>query len=252
MAKFADKAKVAADLAELLGANEIICMALPGSHVVEPVVGQMLEIGVKDKIIIDFSTSYPMSTKMLYGKVKAAGGNYCDISMSGSPVGAAEGTFDLLFGGDPEMYELLTPVISKICKKFYNCGGSGQGNCCKLFTNHLSAVEVALFGEIFALAEKMGFDTRLLHEINTVGDCNSSFYQFVAPKMVNHEYTPAFPVDYCIKDLGYLKRMFDEYSANAYVLDGALNAFRQGHAMGYGAHDCSEVNRVSRANLGLE
>ena len=73
VAKFADKAKVAADMAELLAANEIICMALPGSHVVEPVVEQMLSIGVEGKIIIDFSTSYPMSTKMLYGKVKAAG-----------------------------------------------------------------------------------------------------------------------------------------------------------------------------------
>lgn len=252
VAKFAQKAKVAADLKQLLAENEIICMALPGSHVVEVVVGQMLEIGVEGKIIIDFSTSYPLSTKMLYGKVKAAGGNYCDISMSGSPIGAAEGTFDLLFGGDPEMYETLSPVIGNICKKFYNCGGSGQGNCCKLFTNHLSAVAVALFGEIFALAEKMGFDTELLHEINTEGDCNSAFYQFVAPKMIKHEYTQAFALDYCIKDLGYLKRMFDEFSANAYVLDGALNAFRQGHAMGYGPNDCSEVNRVSRHNLGLE
>ena len=252
VAKFADKAKVAADLAELLAANEIVCMALPGSHVVEPVVEQMLSIGVEGKIIIDFSTSYPMSTKMLYGKVKAAGGTYCDISMSGSPVGAAEGTFDLLYGGDADVYETLTPVISKICKKFYNCGGSGQGNCCKLFTNHLSAVAVALFGEIFALAEKMDFDTKLLHEINTEGDCNSNFYQFVANKMVNHEYTQAFPVDYCIKDLGYLKRMFDEFSANGYVLDGALNTFRQGHAMGYGMHDCSEAHRVCRSNLCLE
>lgn len=252
VAKFADKAKVASGLEELVRSNELVCMVLPGSHVVEGVVAEMLEIGVKDKIIIDFSTSYPLSTKMLYGKVKAAGGQYCDISMSGSPIGAAEGTFDLLFGGDPEMYEALTPVIGAICKKFYNCGGSGQGNCCKLFTNHLSAVEVALFGEIFALAEKMGFDTKLLHEINTEGDCNSAFYQFVAPKMVNHEYTPAFSLDYCIKDLGYLKRMFEEFKANSFVLDGGLNAFKEGHAMGLGDKDCSEVHKVSRHNLGLE
>ena len=143
-------------------------------------------------------------------------------------------------------------MIGAICKKFYNCGGSGQGNCCKLFTNYLSAVEVALFGEIFALAEKMNFDTKLLHEINTVGDCNSAFYQFVAPKMVNHEYTPAFSLDYCIKDLGYLKRMLEEYKANSLVLDGGLNAFKEGHAMGLGNKDCSEVHRVSRRNLGLE
>lgn len=252
VAKFADKAKVAADMAELLAANEIICMALPGSHVVEPVVAEMLAIGVEGKIIIDFSTSYPMSTQALYQKVKAAGGTYCDISMSGSPVGAAEGTFDLLYGGDEDVYETLKPVIGNICKEFFNCGGSGMGNCCKLFTNHLSAVLVALYGEIFALAEKVGFSTELLHQINSVGDCNCNFYQFVAPKMINHEYTQAFALDYCIKDLGYLKRMFDEFKGNAYVLDGALDAFRQGHAMGYGANDCSEVNRVSRFNLGLE
>ncbi len=252
VAKFADKAKVAADLAELVSSNEIICMVLPGSHVVEPVVGQMLEIGVEGKIIIDFSTSYPLSTQMLYGKVKAAGGQYCDISMSGSPIGAAEGTFDLLFGGDPEMYEALKPAIGKICKQFYNCGGSGQGNNCKLFTNYLSATEVVLFGEIFALAEKMGFDTKLLHEINTEGDCNSSFYQFVAPKMVGKEYTPAFSLDYCIKDLGYLKRMLEEFKANSLVLDGALNTFKEGHMLGYGSHDCSEAHRVSLFNLGLE
>lgn len=252
VARFADRAKTAKDLGQLLAENDIICMVLPGSHVVEGVVADMLQLGVKDKIIIDFSTSYPMSTKMLYGKVKDAGGQYCDISMHGSPQGAADGTFDLLFGGDPEMYEAMKPIIGKICKIFYNCGGSGSGNCCKLFTNHISAVQVALFGEVFALAEKMGFDTELLHEINTCGDCNSNFYQFVAPKMINHTYDPAFTLDYCIKDLGYLKRLFDEYSANAFVLDGALDAFREGHAQGYGSHDCSEVMRVPRHSLGLE
>jgi len=252
VAAFADRAKVAKDLKELVESNEIIGMVLPGSHVVEPVVEQFLQIGVAGKIIIDFSTSYPLSTQMLYRKVKAAGGQYCDISMSGSPIGAAEGTFDLLFGGDPEMYEELSDVVGSICKKLWNCGGSGLGNCCKLFTNHLSAVEAALFGEIFALAEKMGFDTKLLHQINSEGDCNSPFYQFVAEKMVNHEYTPAFALDYCIKDLGYLKRMFEEFKANSLVLDGGLNAFKEGHAMGLGAHDCSEVHRVALHNLGLE
>ena len=50
VAKFADKAKVAADMAELLAANEIICMALPGSHVVEPVVEQ---VGVEMTVTVD-------------------------------------------------------------------------------------------------------------------------------------------------------------------------------------------------------
>lgn len=252
MEKFVGRAGMAGDLRELLAANEMVGMVLPGSPEVEAVTDEFLAAGVAGKIVVDFSTSYPMSTRRIFAKFREKGGRYCDISMSGSPVDSANATFDLLYGGDPALFEELRPVIEKICKKFYNCGGPGAGNCAKLLTNHLSAVLVALYGEIFALAEKMDFDTSLLHEINSNGACDSGFYQFIAPKLIHHDYQPSFALDFCIKDLTYLKRLFDEFKANAFVLDGGLNMFRDAHSMGYGSHDCSEVMRSARRSLGLE
>lgn len=61
-------------VAELTRRSKVIFLCLPGSPEVERVVAEALEAGVSGKIIVDCSTSNPVSTRALAAQVSKAGG----------------------------------------------------------------------------------------------------------------------------------------------------------------------------------
>nr|WP_306434443.1 NAD-binding protein [Paenibacillus sp. J2TS4] len=132
----------------------------------------------------------------------------------------------------------------------HHVGGPGAGNIAKLVNNYLSIMYISLYAEIFPLAEKMGFDTGKLFEIIGQSGVNCAMYQSNAAKIVNQTYTPSFALDLALKDISYVKKLFDEHQIPAFVLDGGLSLLRMGHLKGYGGHDVSEMGRVVREMMG--
>ncbi|MBP1989136.1 3-hydroxyisobutyrate dehydrogenase-like beta-hydroxyacid dehydrogenase [Paenibacillus eucommiae] len=244
---FAQIATIAADKKELLESSDVIFLSLPGSVQVEETVHEFISYGISGKTIIDLSTSYPLSSKELYHKVTAAGGFFADASLTGTPTHAEQGALIVTVGGDMETYEDCLPIISTFASRgVHYIGGPGAGNIAKLANNYLSIMYVALYAEIFPLAEKLGFDTQKLFEIIGQSGVSCPMYQSNGAKIVNKTYDPSFSLDFALKDITYVKRLFDEQQMPSFVLDGGLNLLRLGHLKGYGSNDLSEMARVTR------
>ncbi|MEF3308597.1 NAD(P)-dependent oxidoreductase [Paenibacillus sp. GYB004] len=250
---FADKAAVASTVEEVLDASSLVFLSLPGSPQVEAIVEQYIAHGVEGKTIVDLSTSYPLSSSKLHAQVKAAGGRFADASLTGTPMHAEQGSLIVTFGGDEDTFAECKPVIDTFASRgVHYVGGPGAGNIAKLANNYLSIMYIALYSEIFPLAEKLGFDTAKLFEIIGNSGVNCPMYQSNAAKIVNKTYDPSFALDLALKDLSYVKKLFDEHQFPSFVLDGGLNLLRIGHQQGYGANDCSEMARVVRDMMGAE
>lgn len=250
---FADKAAVAATPEEVLEKSDVVLLSLPGSPQVEEIVANLIAHGVAGKTIIDLSTSYPLSSSKLHGQVKAAGGQFADASLTGTPMHAEQGSLIVTFGGDEETFTRCKPMIDTFASRgVHHIGGPGAGNIAKLANNYLSIMYIALYSEIFPLAEKLGFDTVKLFEIIGNSGVNCPMYQSNAAKIVNKTYDPSFALDLALKDLSYVKKLFDEHQLPSFLLDGGLNLLRIGHQQGYGANDCSEMARVVRDMMGAE
>ncbi|GAA3411461.1 NAD(P)-dependent oxidoreductase [Paenibacillus hodogayensis] len=250
---FADNAAVAATVGDVLDASDVVFLSLPGSPQVEEVVEQFIARGVSGKTIVDLSTSYPLSSGKLHAQVKAAGGQFADASLTGTPMHAEQGSLIVTFGGDEETFAQCEPIILTFASRgVHHIGGPGAGNIAKLANNYLSIMYIALYSEIFPLAEKLGFDTGKLFEIIGNSGVNCAMYQSNAAKIVNKTYDPSFALDLALKDLSYVKKLFDEHQFPSFVLDGGLNLLRIGHQQGYGANDCSEMARVVRDMMGTE
>ena len=54
-----------------------------------------------------------------------------------------------------------------------------------------------------------------------------------------------------LKDLGYVKRLYEDLNCPAFALDGALDLLRTGLKDGRGGHDFSEAAAVMRDYLEL-
>lgn len=250
---FADKANIAANVGEVLERSDVIFLSLPGSPQVEETVELFISQGVNGKMIVDLSTSYPLSSSKLHAQVKAAGGQFADASLTGTPTHAQQGNLIVTFGGDDEAFAQCAPIIGTFAARgVHHIGGPGAGNIAKLANNYLSIMYIALYSEIFPLAEKLGFDTDKLFEIIGNSGVNCPMYQSNAPKIINKTYDPSFALDLALKDLTYVKKLFDEHQFPSFVLDGGLNLLKIGHQKGYGSNDCSEMARVVRDTMGAE
>ena len=99
---------------EIAEASEIIFLCVTGSPQVEGTIrgDNGLLAGLQpDAVIVDCSTSDPVSTLALQREIEAAGGHMADAPLSRTPKEAWEGTLDAMVGASPEVFDRIKPVI---------------------------------------------------------------------------------------------------------------------------------------------
>lgn len=223
---FKDCATVVASSIEVLQNSEIIFLSLPSTRIVEPILLEFIRSGVQGKIIADTSTSYPLATKRLAQQIETAGGNLVDLPLSGVPTNADEGKLLALYGGNPDLYEYLRPVVSCFANRYANLGGSGCGHTAKLIFNYIALSYVSIYATAFPLTEKMGLDNQQLFSLLKTTGMHCGTMDFYVPKMINRTYEMAFALGLAHKDLTYVKSMFEEYQVPSFPLEGTLTLLR--------------------------
>ena len=226
MKRFESKAKLAKDDMECLENGEIIVFALPNSAVVESIMEKYLAAGVKGKTIIDTSTSYPLSTKELYRKVKAAGGTLVDAPLMAGPAEAEAGILDIVVGGDKEDFDRLGPIFECYCRSYKYVGDIGNGHLAKLAINFCGLTQALMFAQVFPVMAKLGMPPDQLFDILNCEALANWVFNFYAEKYVAKNYRLDFALALGTKDLGYMKKLYEELNIPGFILDGALDLCR--------------------------
>lgn len=226
MERFAGRAVLAKDLKEICSNSEYIFLSLPNSQVVEDAVDTFIKEGVENKVIIDTSTSYPVSTRQLYEKVKANGGSLIDAPLMTGPQEAEEGTLDIVIGGDKEVVDSLSFLFESYCKSYRYVGGIGNGHLAKLAINFCGLSEALLFAQLYPVMAKFGFKQEELYDILNCETLDNWVFQFYSDKYVKKDYRLDFALALGLKDLSYVKKLFEELNIPGFMLDGALDMCR--------------------------
>ena len=239
---FEGKASIMPSSLEAFKVSEVTFLALPNSDVVEKIVGEFLDYGVKNKIIIDTSTSYPLSTKELYKKVKDAGGKYIDAPLMAGPAEAASGTLVAMVSGDKQDIDEVDSLFKCYCKSYDYVGNSGNAHMIKIFQNFVGLTYALILGQLFPLVEKLGLDSKELQKMMDNEFFSNWVYRFYSEKFVNKDYRIDFALELAYKDLGYMKKMYDEFGVPAFALDGALDLLKLSIEDGKGKLDYSQMS----------
>lgn len=177
-------------------------------------------------MIIDTSTSYPVSTRQLYEKVKAKGGALVDAPLMTGPQEAEEGTLDIVIGGDKEVVDSLSFLFESYCKSYRYVGGIGNGHLAKLAINFCGLSEALLFAQLYPVMAKFGFNQEELYNILNCETLDNWVFQFYSDKYVKKDYRLDFALSLGLKDLSYVKKLFEELNIPGFMLDGALDMCR--------------------------
>src|SRR6202158_1373739 len=78
-------------------------------------------------IIADSSTISPSATVRSAERVRTKGVTWVDAPMTGSKIGARDGTLVFIVGGDEATIERLKPLFAAMGKKIFRMGGTGKG-----------------------------------------------------------------------------------------------------------------------------
>jgi 3-hydroxyisobutyrate dehydrogenase-like beta-hydroxyacid dehydrogenase len=152
-------------------------------------------------IIADSSTISPSATVKFAERVAARGVAYVDAPMTGSKIGAGNGTLIFMVGGGQATVDRLNPLFAAMGKKIFRMGETGKGQATKLAMNLQIALIFEGFAEALTLATKLGVDPRQLVSLIEATMVRSGVVEYKAPFVLQRDFTPNFPLRLMHKDI---------------------------------------------------
>lgn len=156
------------------------------------------------------------------------------------PDEAKAGTLTAMVSGSKDAFDEMSPLFADFCEKFDYVCESGNAHTMKIMMNFTGLIYTVLLGQMFPLAEKMGLDPHNLFELMNTDVFSTWMYRFYVPKMINHSFTEAFSLKLGLKDLRYMKQLYDAFDVPAFALDGGIELLERCVEEGRGDHDFSE------------
>lgn len=194
-------------LHELAAASDIVVLCVTGSPQVEAILtgaGGLASAG-KELIVCDCSTSDPSSTVKLAAALAPQGIRLVDTPLSRTPKDAAEGTLDVMAGGDDETFERVRPVLEKFSGRILRTGPVGSGHTMKLLNNFVSLGYAALYSEALTLGMKAGLTPQVFDSVLRDGRMDCGFYRtFFTWVLERDPNAHRFSIANALKDLTYL------------------------------------------------
>jgi 3-hydroxyisobutyrate dehydrogenase-like beta-hydroxyacid dehydrogenase len=216
---------------------DIVHLCVTGSPQVEALMNGpegILASGKKGLIVIDCSTSNPVSTHQMVELASQHGMHFIDAPLGRTPVEAEAGTLDTMVGASKELFEKVKPVLDCWAGNIVHLGPVGLGHTMKLINNFLAMGYAALFSEALSIARKAGLTQAQFHAVIGSGRMRSPFYDtFMKWTMDGDENAHKFTISNAHKDMRYLSSLANDIGALHPIQSMVKNAFASMEAQGY-------------------
>jgi 3-hydroxyisobutyrate dehydrogenase-like beta-hydroxyacid dehydrogenase len=180
-------AKEAKDIAALAAGSDVGITCLPSAVEMEAAYfgpNGLLAVARPGMIFIDATTNDPTVTRKVGAALAEAGSALVDAALGRTPKEAEEGKASTYVGGDPADIAKVRPILEAYADTIVVCGSLGAGATCKLVNNSVSMGMVALIGEAFATAAKLGVDLTAMADVLSAGGVNSGMWRALRPWIV--------------------------------------------------------------------
>ncbi|WP_331252669.1 NAD(P)-dependent oxidoreductase [Ruegeria lacuscaerulensis] len=223
---------------EMAEACDIIHLCVSGSPQVEQLVRApdgIIAAGKKGLIVVDCSTSDPVSTLQLAEELRGAGMDLADAPLGRTPKEAEAGTLDAMVGASPETFARIKPVIDCWAGLVVHMGEVGLGHKMKLINNFVALGYAVLYSEALAVARKSGLSAEQVDSVLRPGRLSNGFYEtFMKWTLERDENAHRFAITNAHKDMRYLSNLANSIGAVTPVQATLRNAFAAMEAAGRG------------------
>lgn len=190
--------------AEVTNASEIFFSMVGYPSDVEEIyygANGIFSVEVKDKILVDLTTSTPTLAEKIYQTAKKEGAAALDAPVSGGDLGAQNGTLSIMVGGDQAVYDSVVPLFDIMGKSYSLQGKAGAGQHTKMANQIMIAGTMTGMTEMLVYAKAANLDVEKVLETLGGGAAQNWSMSNYAPRILKADYSPGFFVKHFIKDL---------------------------------------------------
>ena len=194
------------------------------------------------KVVVDFGTSLPASTRRLGEAVAARGAVMLDAPLGRTPAHAREGKLNIMAAGDRATFDRVRPVLDALGENVFHFGPLGAGHTIKLINNFFGMTTANAMAEAFAVAEASGITAQQLYDVMSAGPLHSDMMDFVKAYAVDGDRDALeFSIRNARKDVEYYAAMTDAMRATSLMSGGAKQALGLAANDGFGERHVSEI-----------
>ena len=253
----ADKVKPLADAGSktaqspsaLAAACEAVISILTDGAAIEQVYNGpngLLSGDVKGKLFIEMSTVAPKVETDLAPKVRGKGASFVECPVGGSTAPARKGQLLGLMGAEGDDAKRALPILEQLCRKVEHCGPVGAGAAMKLAINLPLMVAWQAYGEAFAIARSVGWNSKRLVDLFTESNGGNKALtaraEMIAKMLDGQDPGPTtFSIANGLKDLRTMVAAGEALGADMLATKAALSGFEDAVAHGQGGGDGSQM-----------
>jgi 3-hydroxyisobutyrate dehydrogenase-like beta-hydroxyacid dehydrogenase len=186
---------------------------------------------------IDTSTIGAAASVRMAGFAVERGLRYLEAPVTGSKLGAQNGTLVVMTGGPRELHHACEPVIGAFAAKIIYCGEVGAASIVKLVGNTIISFMLEGLAEGATLAQRAGVSLETVLEVVQASGFASPYWGFKGGAMLRRDFETHFSLDLLHKDQAL---MLAEAGSRSVPLPG-LAAIHQvttvARAIGLGGED---------------
>lgn len=207
----AEGAQEASSVQALVAGADAVILCVTSSVQVEDLVfraGGILESCRSGQVVIDCSTSEPMSSVKIAEQLATKGVKFVDAPLARTPVEAMQGRLNTMVGADDATFAQVRPVLEAFCENIFHIGPTTSAQKLKLLNNFLAIGTATLAAEALAMCEAVGVDQHKLFEVVSKGGANSGIFQMIAGGILEGRADGMkFSIGNAGKDIGYYNNM---------------------------------------------
>ena len=159
-------AEVSGTVAEAVTGADAVVTMLPNGAIVESVyTGDIFASAPPSALLLDCSTIDVATAKRVGAAADAAGFAMVDAPVSGGIAAANGGTLTFMVGGSEAAFARAEAILANMGKTVIHAGASGSGQAAKICNNMILGANMIATCEAFALADKLGLDSRVFFDI---------------------------------------------------------------------------------------
>lgn len=245
---------VVASPKELAAASDVVITCVSDPPAVERVV--FAEDGVLAGArpgfrYVECSTVSPELVRRIAVAFAERGAAALEAPVTGSRLGAEQGTLLFMTGGDAALHRELEPLLLAMGSRAIHCGESGQGALTKLVGNALISFMLAGLAEGFVVAQKAGLSLERLLEVVMASGFQSPYFAFKGKAILERDFSTHFALDLLVKDQSLMLAEAAAHRAPMPGLAAIRETFRAAQAQGHGSEDIAAVIRAVERAAGV-
>lgn len=240
-----------ASISEITQSADIIFMSLPSGEIMEQVVlgregNGLIDLGRKEQVIVDLSTSAVSITKKVAQALQEKGMAFVDAPVMRTRMAAEEGTLAVPIGATEELFKQVESFIRMFASDVHHVGENGAGQVVKILNNMVLYETVLALAEARAIGARAGVEPQKLFEAMSVGSADSFALRNHGFKAIVPQLFPekTFPVSYARKDVQYAVDLATELGIDATGAKNLVACFDKAIKSGHGDKYAPAINLV--------